>query len=285
MAVVAALLLGALGASPRAALAASEPTVCTVGTVLPLEPGLPPSSKKGSFPPVARDIPRDPISVSVPLYLGAQPLDNLVGSPLHTYPRNPYLQTGVAEYQSPEQMSVLQSWYLAAFGNCEWRQNGSMRKNTGVLSSGIRFVSKVNGHLDVWLSFGTAPGGGTYVGYVLEEVTLPPRPAGSYLHGPFSEIRIAERINTQAAHRTVHATVRDRGTIQRLVRAVNSIKDIYVPGASTRRSGLGPAWLTFVRSNGQSVHVWDSGTSLHVGSSRALADDGRVWNLISRMVK
>jgi hypothetical protein len=235
-----------------------------------------------------RDIPPGPFTASVPLYPGATPLRHFVALPIWTYPMTPYLQTGVAEYRTKTDVATVESWYRSAFDNCGWRSDGTMSTNASIFDAGLNFASNANPHLEMYMTFGITATGGAYIAYAAEDVTLPPRPAASYLRGPFSEIRIAYSFNDyshpQTIHHIVHFSVRDRAAIRRFVLAINAITDVL---AGTYKGGgitNGPAWLSFVRPDGRVVHVWANVLSLQVNHTRTLHNSPRVWSLITGLV-
>ena len=217
-----------------------------------------------------------------------------MASPLFGYPADPYLQTGVAEYQASGSVHMVIAWYRRAFGDCGWRIQGSMRTNESLLTQGLSFQPGGNPYLTVQVSFGSTPEGGTYIGYATEAITYPPRPEASYLRGPFSQVRIAlNRGIIRPGHpveRIIHTVVLDRPTIARLVHAINAIRGYrtVMPMCLGGLSLTGPAWLTFVRPSGSVVHAYESGPGecegLAVNGVRWLLDPGRVWNLITSVV-
>lgn len=264
--------------------------VCTTGLTLTLHPGPPPSAQRAALS-VARDIPRAPVSVSAPLYPGARPLISFVASAIPEYPADPYLQTGVAEYRTPADVEAVKAWYRTAFAGCGWHRNGSMETNASVLDSGITFASNSNHNLTMEMTFGDTPTGGTYIAYGAEEITYPTRPTGSYLHGPFSQVRTALRRAVmkkgQPVWHTERRVVTARPIIARFVQTINAITEYHtVSGVcSGGLSLVGPAWLTFVRSDGSVVHAFESGWGwcggLAVNGFRSLIDPGSVWELIN----
>jgi len=278
----------------RATPPASAAGTCTTGLSLILHPGLPAEGKQ--VPPgVAPDIPHRTVTVSVPVYPGAQRTIRFVASPpLFGYPANPYLQTGMAEYQTSGSVHMVIAWYRRAFGDCGWRIQGSMTTSAGLASQDLGFQPDGNRYLTIYVSFGSTPEGGTYIGYAAEAITYPPRPAASYLHGPFSQVRIAlDRGIIRPGHpveRIIHTVVLDRPTIARLVHAINAIRGYrtVMPMCLGGLSLTGPAWLTFVRPSGSVVHAYESGPGaclgLAVNGVRWLLDPGRVWNLITSVV-
>lgn len=126
-----------------------------------------------------------------------------------------------------------------------------------------------------------------------------PRPPRSYLRGPFSEVRIAlKRSSLIHVRETVHVintTVLNKHAIQKLVSAINSIKDRRtVSGVCVGRPAggrlFGPAWLTFVRADGSTVRAVDNGPGacgggLTVNGVRGLVDTGSVWNQIISLTR
>jgi len=177
------LSFGAMGSAPPSVSATG---VCSAGLVLTLHPGLP-ASMQHLPPGIARDIPRAPVSVSVPLYPGARSLAQFVASAIPEYPADPYLQTGVAEYQTADSVDSVQAWYRKAFAACGWRPDGSMTTNASALTSGITFAPIDTPNLTMEMTFGDTPSGGAYIAYGAEEITYPARPASSYLHGPSAQ--------------------------------------------------------------------------------------------------
>ncbi|MGH2444316.1 MAG: hypothetical protein ACRDFX_14265 [Chloroflexota bacterium] len=145
------------------------------------------------------------------------------------------------------------------------------------------------------MSFGTDYTSGlAYIAYAAEDITYPPRPARSYLHGPFTRARIAmERrfgpLGSRPA-RTVRITLIDRALIHRLVAAVNNVKG-YRTAFGVCAGGFsrdGPAWISFVRPNGSVSHAFESGPGgcgeLAVNHVRGLLDRGAVWNQLLSFV-
>jgi hypothetical protein len=281
---LASLAFARTGPAPVFAAAA-----CTAGITLTLHPGLPPSAKHESLS-IARDIPQAPVSVPAPVYPGSQPLTAFVASAIPEYPADPYLQTGVAEYQTSASVDTVKAWYRQAFVGCGWHTNGSMRTNASALTSGITFASNLNHNLTMEMTFGDTPSGGAYIAYGVEEITYPVRPTASYLHGPFSQVRITLRRAVikegqplwHVERRTVSATP----TIARFVRSINAVSEYHtVSGVCMGGLSLvGPAWLSFVRPNGSVVHAYENGPGwcggLAVNGFRWLIDPGSVWALI-----
>lgn len=276
--------------TPALAAPSLAATACT-GITLQVHPGLNPSPKNAALRP-AWDAPRGTFTVSLPLYLGATPLSSWVASPYPEYPASPYLQTAGTEYQTADSTATVSRWFSSHFVGCGWHSNGHWGGNATAFTTGLTFVSKANPDLSVELSFGDAPSGGSYIGYGVEWIIYPPRPAASYLHGPFTQLRIAlgrsVLQNGSFVQHVIHVTVRDRTAIGRLVSAINSVggyhtvSGVCVGGGPSR---IGPAWLSFMRRNGSTAHAYDAGLGICLGNlavngKRWLIDTGAVWTQI-----
>jgi len=268
--------------------------VCTTGLVLTLHPGLPASTKRLPLT-TAPDIPRALFTVPVPVYPGARSLVQFVASPIPEYPASPYLQTGVAEYETSASVDTVKAWYRQAFLGCGWHSGGSMTTDASVLTSGLTFVSNGNQNLTVEMTFEDTPSGGAYIAYAAEQITYPPRPLASYLRGSFTEVRIALREavmqkGSPVSH-VVRTTVHANPLIAQFVQSINAIKE-YCTESSVCSGGMsliGPAWLSFVRPHRPTLHAYESGPGgcgggLAVDGVRWLIDESRVWNLIGRVV-
>jgi hypothetical protein len=291
---VGALLLSASlveqpASTPVRVLAASLATINCSATTLSLHPGLNPGAR--NMPPgIAPDIPRGRFVVALPLFPGAIPLKSYVASPFAQHPANAYLQTGSAEYQSADDEATVTAWFRRALPHCGWRADGNWNTNASTFTAGLFWASATNSDLTLDLSFGSSPSGGTYFGYGVEEVTYPPRPASSYLHGSFSQVRIAlQRGSIQQGGYVPHVghdTVIDGGAIKHLVKLINAVSGYHTvsPLCSGGLSLVGPAWLSFIRPDGTVVHAFESGPGecggLAVNGVRWLTDEGAVWKQI-----
>jgi hypothetical protein len=284
------------------ASAASVPAVNCGNLTLTMHPGLPTSMRR--FPvTIAPDIPRRRFSLRVPLYPGAQTLPKSVGTPVPEFPESSYLQTAVVEYGSSDDLQAVMNWYANAFRRCGWMPAGTGAGGSDVLQYFMTFYSRTNHNLQMELSFGGTASYRSVVAYAAEWITLPKRPAASYLHGPFTQVRIAYPIDRTgnifddppSTVAVEHMVIHDRGDIKRLVTAINSLTDIYqprFPGASviTAPNRL-DVRLSFIRANGSVVHAWTAGDGgpLVVNGARPLADAGnrqaaRVWPVIEDLL-
>lgn len=285
-----------LSGASAAAAAARQPAVlaepCQTGLTLTVHPGVYGRTGK-SGPPVARDIPRGEFTVSMPLYPDSKRLSTFVGSPVPGFPTDPYLQTAVAEYQARAGEATVMQWYGPAFASCGWRAVGFGFTDASVLRRVIDYAANPN--LQVEMSFGKAPGGGTFIAYDVQDTTYPRRPARSFLRGPFARVRVAAGYTPHVAGRrphTIHVVVADRRTISALVTAVNKAADYHTAPIECIGAGLrtiGPAWLSFVRPNGTAVHAYEQGPGkcfgLAVNGVRWLVDRGQAWQLIEKIVR
>lgn len=293
------LLIAFLTAMPLAALvpaihpagAAVPPSVKCSGVTLTLHPGYHPPLPNGHPSSVPGDAPRAQVTVSLPTYPGVVPLEKNVGSPFPQGSVDPYLQTASIEYRLSPVPTGVEEWITGAFHACGWSSRGSWSGNTSPFSDGLGFVSKGNGRLTADVSFGSAPSGGLYIAYAVEEPLYPPRPSRSYLHGPFTRVTITvlrqKPVPGTLVSYKVHTTVLNRGSIHDLVAAVNGV-NAYIGNHGVVCPGplrlVGPAWLTFTRPNGTASHAfeWFPGIcgGLAVNGVRWLIDDGRVWKRI-----
>lgn len=270
---------------------------CPAGFTITLHPGVPPS-EPGPPRPVAPDLPQTPITLSLPLYPGATPLPHVL-KVVQGFELTPYLQSGLAEYHTDAGEGTLKKWSIAALTGCGWRRTlGTMSTNAGIFTSGYDFVRVGNPLLTLQVSFGRDSSGGTDIAYGISDITYPPRPAGSYLHGPFTQLRLAFTVNsrtpTTLVSHVAHATIVNRVAITRVVRAVDSLTQYQSVRGACVGSGIPgpgvntPVWLSFVRADGSVVHAYDLGAGaclgLAVNGYRWLIDDGRVSSLLLSLV-
>lgn len=293
MAVAVLLIFSALSTiasgEPSGVVPAPVRTINCAVTTLTLQPGLNPPPPKTTSQ-IAPDIPRHGVSVSLPRYPGATPLMSFVATPFPQYPADPYLQTASAEYHSAENQATVTAWFERVLPTCGWYANGTWTGNGTKFTAGDFWVSARNSSLNVDVSFGSDSSGGTYIGYGVEAITLPARPARSYLHGPFTRLQIALQRSTssagQSAPHVIHVAVLDRPVIRQLVAAINRIKEYraIAPVCFGAVRLTGPAWLSFVRADGTVVHAYEIGPGacggLAVNGVRWLTDGGQVWKRI-----
>ncbi|HZU13364.1 MAG TPA: hypothetical protein VFB58_11040 [Chloroflexota bacterium] len=285
----------------RPVVAAPFQTTRCSAVTLTVRPGLHPPQARGPSIQPAPDSPRGPFTVSLPLYPGAVSLASDVAYPYADYPEDPYLQTASAEYHTDDTVGAVKRRIKGAFLGCGWHESGYWSTNASPFTSGIDVTADANPQLTVEVSFGADPAGGSDLGYGVVDVILPPRPAASYLHGPFVVLHIAfgqTRVTPRGYVTHVrHVTVLDRSTIRRLVAAIDSLRDYrdYTAAPLACHPGgggpsTGPFWLAFIRPNGSVVHAYDGGAGsgqcafgLAVNGVRWLQDTGIVWNQLLRL--
>lgn len=245
---------------------------------------------------IAPDAPVERLPVSLPVYPGAVRLKHLLDTPYGaTLSDDAYIQTAAAEYGSSDAADTVLRWYQAVMPSCGWRQ--SQFWGTGSMSaftSGHGFISLVNPDLVVLVSVGRNGSGGSYLALGAEQVVLPPRPKSSYLRGPsdrsYVRVHIALRRNSFHQGREIvtvtHVTVTEHRAIARLVTAIDHIQGSrsvrnFCPGPMQR---VGPAWFTFIRTDGSRVHGFEMGPGvcggLSVNGAGWMIDRGAVWKQI-----
>jgi hypothetical protein len=239
---------------------------------------------------VATDAPHGSFPVSLPVYPSAVRLSRLLDTPYGASQGDAlYMQTAAAEYQSADAAAAVLKWYESVMPSCGWRQGAFWgTSSTSIFTSGHSFIAKANPNLVVLVSVGPNRSSGSYLALGAEEDILPLRPAASYLHGPFVQLRLAlKRSSLQTQIATVkHTTVTGHRAIARLVSAINSIQGrrsirTFCPGPPR---STGPAWLSFVRANGSVAHAYESGSGwcggLAVNGVGWMVDPGSVWTQI-----
>jgi hypothetical protein len=274
------------GASTTRALAASQAASCAA-LELHVAPGLHPPSKPVPFTTPAPDSPRSPFTVSLPLYPGLTLLPQPIGSPFPEVVQTHYLQTASAQFHTTASSHTVQAWYRQMMPACGWRPNGSWYGNAGTFPHGITYARGPVQSLSAYIGFADQADGSTDVAIAVEAVRYPAPPAAARIHGPFVRLNIA--LGRYDPARTIHAIVADHQVIARFVKSIDSIKAAFsVPtvcfgGLAT----TGPAWMTFVRADGSTVHAYETGPGacggLAVNGFRWLLDPGKVWSLILRV--
>jgi hypothetical protein len=297
--VVSVLLAMPKGSRSAQAVVAAPAVNCAVVTVT-LHPGLHPGLKRapgdiGSAP----DAPPGPFYVSLPVYPGAAPLQHVVGTPFPEVAESPYLQTAGLEYTASGNHPDMETWFTRAFHSCGYVSRGTWNGNTTPFSDGLTFVSKRNSNLSVEISFGMDPAGGSYIGYGVEDIILPARPARSYLHGPFSALNMAVQHNYQAQRprsTIVHVVVHNRQAIRRLVSAIDEMTGYQTVvgvcfGGIERPPPIAPVWLSFVRPDGAVVHAFADGAGgpcgggFAVNGVRWLISGASAWKQILHLAR
>jgi hypothetical protein len=203
-----------------------------------------------------------------------------------------YRKVARAVFQVPITYRAAYAWYQHAFAACgqlaegttQWPQHG------GPTFAGLVYMSPD------WLNrltlvFRPLSATTTAVLYVAQTLDLPPRPASSLLHGPFTRVAVDYQATSaipQSSHR-YRFTITWPATIVRLVAAINGPTRIWVPvGAGGTVLSSESVKLSFVRRDGGARVVSVGGVldRVIVGHSRPLVDlNGRVLNLLTRIVR
>ncbi|MDQ2741306.1 MAG: hypothetical protein M3Z66_03275 [Chloroflexota bacterium] len=262
---------------------------CITDLTLSLTPGLHYGNANLDPSPL---IPPGPITVHVPLYPGATASGAHLTMPGIDYPDSPYLKTAVAEYHLPAHPDAAIAWYQQAFARCGYHTSGtgSGGDAQGIESTQIDFSLGTDPQLTIELSFQDVADG-SLVLYVGEEITVPPRPAGSYL--PHDITRVAVNYGGPYVHQSSGAQLGGRLTItnpveiDRLVAAINTLTHIIdgVRFCPALRGGY--ATMVFRTRPGSTITVTDEPLCLgvHVGSYPALEDSSQVvWTALTAIV-
>ncbi len=242
--------------------------------------------------PTARDIPPGPVIERFPLYPGAVPSG--VAMPPHAVigilPT--YRKVARAEFELSAGYRTVSAWYRHALTACGLPIDETMplQQHGGPQFAGLGSESpdRLN---RLTLIFRPLSPTTTEVLYVAQTLDLPPRPASSFLHGPFTRVAVEYQSSGALPHfnHRYRFSITWPGTITRLVAAINRPTRIWVP---VDTGGAVPfsesVRLSFVRRDGgvRPVSVGGILDRLAVGRSRLLVDmDGRVLKLLVRIVQ
>jgi hypothetical protein len=243
--------------------------------------------------PALAPIPPGAVSLRVPLYPGAAPTTAREPMPSTDYPITPYLKVASATFRLPANATAAPGWYQQQFARCGYTQNGGSQSGDrqGNVSTGLRFIARGNPNLQVELSF-EAVAGHTLVLYVAEDITIPPRPAGSYLPADLRQVRITYVLPIPQPPATgpqpkLYRTVADPIALRPLVRAINALTTIDAGAQMCPADSGQSATLIFQQRNGRPIRVYDEPTcgGVTVGPYPPLWDLSHVvWNAITSLV-
>ncbi len=285
------LLIAATGAWPAHAseVRASVSAPCSAGLTLLLRPGSVPGNVNRTALP-AHDMPAGPVMVHLPLYPAASRITSTFPAAGFQVLPPAYRKVAIASFALPGALNRVSSWYRIAFSTCGYQADGEMplQQHGGPPFAGLSFASHV-GVRWVALTFRPISSHLTLVQYVAQTLDLPPRPAASFLHGPFVRVSVLYRSAgaAQTMDHTYRFTITWPATIARLVTVVNQPAQIW-PGPL---GGGGSVVMTestvlsFVRTHGgaRRVKVGGEFNTLVVGHTRPL-DDTNVERLVDRIV-
>jgi hypothetical protein len=272
----------------------ATPPGCVAPLTLSLQPGLPYLAHV--VPKPSPDIPPGPVVIHVPLYPGALPTTQQAGGPIGA-PASPYLKAATATYALPTDAGTATSWYQQQFARCGYRVSAHGQTSTAQgVSTSVEFTSTSNPNLTVQLAFQDTAGG-SLVLYVAEDVTVPPRPPGSYLPRDVVRVNVTYLlplpqkpvvIHGRIIQGRLHRAITNPAAIHTLVAAINALRQI-VAGVHTCPAGNGQsATMIFVRRNVRTVQVYDDPYCMGVvvGHYPPLIDEGRrVWNTITALMQ
>jgi hypothetical protein len=203
-----------------------------------------------------------------------------------------YRKHAIAEFAIPAGYKAVSSWYAWNLAPCGFEVSGSapMQQHGGPPFAGLFFTSR-DGLRWVSLTFRPVSPHLTLVRYVVQALDLPPRPAESFLHGPFVSVSVLYTSSDviPGSKHLYRFTINWKPTISRLVRSVNAPMRIYVLGLGSGGVVLFTerAVLSFVRADGGIRHVTVGGVfhDVVVGHTHPLVDtNGRVLHLVDRLV-
>jgi hypothetical protein len=267
-------------------------TACQAPLFLELRPGPVPGGVGQRNQAPARDIPPTPVDMHLPLYPIAAPSTEFIPNdgPLTLPPS--YRKVAVVEFAIPFALSIVSAWYETNMVPCgfELSVNSPVQQHGGPPFASLIFTSR-DSLRSVTLTFRPVSSRLTLVRYLVQALDLPPRPAASFLHGPF--VRVAVLYQSQGTvvsmHHVYRFVINWQPTITQLVRSVNRPTGIAVCCWGGGGGVIMTEWavLSFVRTDGGIRRVSVGGVygGLVVGRTRRLDDtDSHVERLVDRLV-
>lgn len=264
---------------------------CPATLMLELRPRPIPGLSYRNGPP-ARDIPPRPLTVHLPVYPTAMPSYQPIAPDGVSQIFPPaYRKVAVAEFSVAVGYGSVAAWYRRTLPRCGlWLDvETPLQRHGGFPFAGLGFFSR-DGLRMLSLTFRPVTPGLTLVRYDMQALDLPPRPADSFLHGPFVRVSVLYQSSgvLPSSQRTLCFTVTWPATIARLVAAVNRPAQIFVSGLG---GGGGvvfseSAVLTFVRADGGARRVRVGGVLIRliVGHTRPLDDSSGLLRVVDRLV-
>jgi hypothetical protein len=265
---------------------------CSGGLELMLRPGpVPPAGAIWNKPP-ARDIPPGPVIERFPLYPGAV-ASRVALPPLPVIGALPpdYRKVARADFQVSAPYQMLSAWYRRNLAGCRFYavEFVPLQRHGGAPYAGLGFDSPA-GPSELTLIFRPLSTNLTGVLYFAQTLDLPPRPAASFLHGPFTRVRVDFRQSggPTSGEYEDRFTIVWPATIVRLVKLINRPTRIWVvlPGGVGTPFFVQTATLSFQRRDGgvRKVFVGGAFDQLIVGHTRPLVDRHvRVLRLAARI--
>lgn len=274
-------------ASTRAASTGTTPCFAPLTLVLHPGPVLGADDRGGR---TARDIPPEPLILHLPLYPAATSSASRFSSRAILVFPPAYRKSASATFVVPAGYSRVSNWYRTHVSACGYENESviPLQSQGGPQYAGLELVSH-QGLTRLSLLFYPISPRLTRVLYVAQAIDSPPRPAASYLRGPFVRVSVFFRSIGIIKSRTYRFTITWPATIARLVTAVNRITQVSVGSFGSGGVTLltENAVLSFVRTDGGMRQVRIGGTlgTVVVGHSRTLVDsNGTLRRLVHRIV-
>jgi hypothetical protein len=225
-----------------------------------------------------------------PLYPGSVPSsvsvppDALMGLP------PAYRKVAQAEFQVPAGYQSLAAWFQRALEACGLGVESvvPLQQHGGPPYAGLNLVSR-DGLSRLSLVFRPLSAQSTAVLYVAQTLDLPPRPASTYLRGPFVRVDVTVHMYNvnQARDHFWRFTITWPATIARLVRSINSPTQVYpgLLGGGGAVIASEKATLSFVRQDGgaRAVRLSTIVGTENIGRAETLSLATRVLRLVNRI--
>jgi len=196
------------------------------------------------------------------------------------------------EFAIPAGYARASNWYRRSLASCGFfvTSEAPLQQHGGPPYTGLFFTSR-DGLRWPALIFRPVSPHLTLARYVVQALDLPPRPAASFLRGPFLRVAVLYRSAgaLPSMNHVYRFTITWPATIARLVAAVNRLTRIAVSGLGVGGTVIMTerAVLSFVRTDGGARLVTVGGMldEVVVGRTRPLEDtDGAVMRLVHRIV-
>jgi hypothetical protein len=278
--------------SASTVMAHTTASACNAPLFLELRPGPVPGGMGLQNQTPARDIPPTPVVMHLPLYPTAAPSTEFIPNDVPLTIPPSYRKVAVDEFAIPVQLNIVLTWYQRNLVPCgfELSINSPVQQHGGPPYASLYFTSR-DGLRSVTLTFRPVSPRLTLVRYLVQALDLPPRPAASFLHGPF--VRVSVFYQSQGAvvamDHVYRFVINWQPTITQLVRSINRPTGIAVCcwGGGGAVIMTEKAVLSFVRTDGGIRRVSVGGVygGIVVGRTRRLDDtDSRVERLVDRLV-
>lgn len=279
-------------AHARSSRSVERSTACSAPLTLRLRPGHVPGATTQKGPP-AHDIPAAPLAVHLPLIAGATASElPFVATPGAVILPPAYRKIATAEFRVPISLRDAYNWYRQSLRSCGFAVYGTTVFVPGhPIAFPLLEAQSHNGLIWPTVQFHALDPRVTLIRYIVQAFDLPPRPAGSYLRGPFVRASVLYDLHTvdPGGNRTDRFQITWPATIARLEQRVNSLRQIstaFSLGGGAQVSSI-RVRIGFQRRDGGTRYVTIAPTGdVAVGKTRWLADTNDVvMKLVSRLVQ